>query len=253
MKDGLGRVQSLLLIGGDSDIGIATATAFVARGTGNVILAGRDPLRLEERASALRTAGAKAVEVMTFDADAVDEHAAFFDAAFSRPGGLDLVIVAAAVLGDQATAERDPAAIVAIARTNSLGAVSAMAHAAERLRQQGQGTLVLFSSVAGQRPRRSNFIYGSSKAGVDAFAEGLAFALRDQGVQVLTVRPGFVRTKMTAGLKPAPFSTTPEAVAAAVVRGVTRGEELIWCPPLLRYVMIALKLVPRPIFRKLKI
>ncbi len=246
-------MQSILLIGGDSDIGIATAKAFIARGTSSVILAGRNFGRLNERANELREAGAKVAESIAFDIDATDQHAAFFDTAFSRAGGIDLVIVAAGVLGDQATAERDPAATVAIARTNYLGAVSVLANAGEHLRRQGQGTLVFFSSVAGQRPRRSNFIYGSTKAGVDSFAEGLAFALRDQGVQVLTVRPGFVHTKMTAGMKAAPFSTTPEAVAAAVVRGVTRGEELIWCPPLLRCVMIVLKLVPRPIFRRLKI
>jgi decaprenylphospho-beta-D-erythro-pentofuranosid-2-ulose 2-reductase len=121
------------------------------------------------------------------------------------------------------------------------------------MRQQGQGTIVLLSSTAGQRPRRSIYVYGASKAGVDALAEGMAFTLRDQGVQVLTVRPGFVNTKMTAGLKPAPLSTTPGAVAEATVNAMVAGKELIWVPWSMRYVMIILKLIPRPIFRRLKI
>lgn len=249
MKDSLGRVHSILVLGGDSDIAAATVEAFRVRRTERAILAGRNVERLEARAAVLRERG-MSVETALFDADDVETHAGFFEGMFAK-GRIDVVLVAFGVLGDQGRGERDAAAAVAVGRTNFLGAMSAAVNAGEQLRQHGQGTLVILSSVAAQRPRRSNFVYGASKAGIDAFAEGLAFALKDQGVHVLTVRPGFVKTKMTEGMKKVPFSTTPEAVAAAIVRGVARGDELIWVPKLLRYVMIVMKLVPRPLFRKL--
>lgn len=253
MRDGLGGTRSLLLLGGDSDIGNAAAKALIRGRTRDVLLAGRNVERLEARAKVLREAGATRVEVAHFDADDVDSHEAFFEEAFSRFERFDVVLLAFGVLGDQAEAERTAASTVAVVRTNYLGAASAAVHAAERLRRQGQGTLVVLSSVAAQRPRRSNFVYGSTKAGLDALAEGLAFALKPEGVQVLTVRPGFVETQMTAGLKRAPFSTTPEAVGAAIAGAVARGDELIWAPGRLRYVMMVMKLVPRPIFRRLKL
>jgi decaprenylphospho-beta-D-erythro-pentofuranosid-2-ulose 2-reductase len=253
MRDGLGGTRSLLVLGGDSDIGNATAKALIAGHTREVLLAGRNLDRLEVRAKALREAGATRVEVAAFDADDVDSHEAFFAETFGRFERFDVVLLAFGVLGEQAAVERDPSATVAVARTNYLGAASVAVHAAERLRRQGQGTLVVLSSVAAQRPRRSNFVYGSTKAGLDALCEGLAFALKPEGVQVLTVRPGFVDTQMTAGLKRVPFSTTPEAVGAAIVKAIARGDELIWTPRKLRYVMMVLKLVPRPIFRRLKL
>ena len=252
MKDSLGRVRNVLVLGGDSDIAIATVEAFGKRGTRQFILAGRDTGRLAERANTLRSHGYQ-VDITVFDADDVDHHDDFFAAVFRRFERIDVVLLAFGVLGDQAAGERDGSTAVAVARTNYLGAISAAVNAGEQLRKQGQGALVVLSSVAGQRPRRSNFVYGSTKAGLDAFAEGLAFALKGEGVQVLTVRPGFVKTKMTAGLKSPPFATTPEAVGDAIVRAVASGDELIWVPGILRYVMIAMKLVPRPIFRRLKI
>jgi decaprenylphospho-beta-D-erythro-pentofuranosid-2-ulose 2-reductase len=121
----------------------------------------------------------------------------------------------------------------------------------DKLKAQGHGSLVALSSVAGERARRSNFVYGSTKAGLDAFYSGLTEALRPSGVTVTVVRPGFVHTKMTEGMKPAPLSTTPEAVAEIIVHAVRVKQELVWAPAPLRFVMSALRHVPRPIFRKL--
>jgi len=107
--------------------------------------------------------------------------------------------------------------------------------------------------VAGERVRRSNFVYGSSKAGIDGYYQGLATALADSGVQVTIVRPGFVHTKMTAGHKAAPLSTTPEKVADATVKGIARGSDVVWVPGLLRFVMMVLRHVPTPVFRRLPV
>ena len=142
---------------------------------------------------------------------------------------------------------------VEIAGVNYLGAVSVISAVAERLRDQGHGVIVGLSSVAGERVRRSNFLYGSSKAGFDTFLQGLGESLAGTGVRVLVVRPGYVHTKMTAGLTPAALAVTPDVVAEAIVRGVAEGRDLIWVPPALRWVMVVLRHLPKPVFRKLPI
>src|SRR5439155_2924525 len=141
------------------------------------------------------------------------------------------------VLGDQETCEKDANAAVEVLTVNFVGAASAGLASARQLRAQGHGVLAVLSSVAGERARRANFVYGSSKAGLDAFFQGLGDALAGTGASVMIVRPGFVHTKMTEGLDPAPLATTPEAVAEAIVRGLERGSEIVWVPPALRWVM----------------
>jgi decaprenylphospho-beta-D-erythro-pentofuranosid-2-ulose 2-reductase len=150
------------------------------------------------------------------------------------------------VLGDSDQA-------VEMAAVNFTGAASVMLPLAERMKAQGQGTIVVLSSVAGERVRKSNFAYGASKAGIDGFAQGLGDSLDGTGVHVMVVRPGFVHTKMTAGMDAAPLSTTPEAVAQEIVKGLARGAHTVWTPPPLRILMSVLRHVPRPIFRKLPI
>jgi decaprenylphospho-beta-D-erythro-pentofuranosid-2-ulose 2-reductase len=135
---------------------------------------------------------------------------------------------------------------------NFRAAVSLGIPIAQKLRAQGHGTIVVLSSVAGERARRANFVYGASKAGLDAFYQGLADSLVGSGVQVVVVRPGFVHTRMTAGRPAAPFSTTPDKVADDIVRGVARGSVTVWSPGILRPVMSAVRHLPRPIFRKMR-
>lgn len=248
--DALGAVQSVLLLGGTSEIGLATVRALLAERPVSVILAVRDPERARTEADALRAAGAKDVDVVAFDATA-PEHDGFVDGVFDRHGDIDLVLVAFGVLGDQRISETDAAAARAVVQTNFTGVVSVMVPLVRRLRAQGHGTVVVFSSVAAERPRAANFVYGASKAGVDALAQGYHDALAGSGVSVLTVRPGFVHTKMTTGLKAAPFSTTPEAVAERVLHGIRTGAHTVWAPATLRGVMTVLRHLPRPVFRRL--
>lgn len=249
MKDAFGTPQSLLVLGGTSEIGLATARLLIARRTRTVWLAGRDTPALEEAATDLRALGA---DVRTVPFDALDRaaHAEVLGKVFTE-GDIDMVLLAFGVLGDQANDEADPPAAVRVAQTNYTGAVSAGLVCAAALQNQGHGSLVVLSSVAGERARRSNFIYGSSKAGLDAFAQGLGDAMDGTGVHVMVVRPGFVRTKMTAGLPDALLATTPDAVAAAIEQGLRRRSETVWVPGTLRVVMSALRHVPRPLFRRL--
>ncbi len=251
MRDALGTVESVLVLGGGSEIALATVRALVAGRTRRVVLAARRPQELEAVAAELRAAGAERVAVVAYDADDVQSHAAVIGEAFETHGDIDVVLVAAGVLGDAEAAEHDGALAAAVLHTNFTGLASSSVAAAERMRAQGHGTLVVLSSVAGERARRSNFVYGASKAGLDAFAQGLGDALHGSGVRVLVVRPGFVHTKMTAGLKAAPLSTTPEAVAEAIVAGLAGTAHTIWVPGPLRYVFSALRHLPRPLFRRL--
>jgi decaprenylphospho-beta-D-erythro-pentofuranosid-2-ulose 2-reductase len=138
-----------------------------------------------------------------------------------------------------------------LAAVNYVGGVSAGLAAARRLRAQGHGTLVVLSSVAGERVRKANYIYGSSKAGLDGFAQGLGDAMRGSGARVLIVRPGFVTSKMTAGMTPPPLSTTPDKVAEATDRALRTGRDIVWAPGALRWVMLAVRHLPRPVFRRL--
>ena len=234
MKDALGSVQTVLVLGGTSEIGLAIARALAAPRAAHVILASRKP---DETVSV----GGRTTAV-SFDADAVETHAGFVDDMFDTYGDIDVVVVAFGLL------EADP---LTLARTNYLGAVSVMTEVTRRMKEQGHGEIVVLSSVAGERVRKSNFAYGSTKAGLDGFAQGLGDSLVGSGVHVLVVRPGFVKTKMTEGMDAAPLSTTADAVADAVVRAVARGADVVWVPGLLRFVMMVLRHLPRAVFRKL--
>ncbi|MFF7469589.1 decaprenylphospho-beta-D-erythro-pentofuranosid-2-ulose 2-reductase [Streptomyces sp. NPDC008092] len=251
MKDAFGMPQSLLVLGGTSEIALATARRLIARRTRTVWLAGRPSPALERAAEQLRALGPD-VHTVPFDALDPDSHETALGKVFAN-GDIDLVLLAFGILGDQATDEREPVNAVRVAQTNYTGAVSAGLVAARALQTQGHGSLVVLSSVAGERARRSNFIYGSSKAGLDAFTQGLGDALHGTGVHVMVVRPGFVRTKMTRGLEEAPLATTPEAVATAIEVGLRRRSEVVWVPGALRVVMSALRHAPRSVFRRLPI
>jgi decaprenylphospho-beta-D-erythro-pentofuranosid-2-ulose 2-reductase len=251
VKDAFGIPQSLLVLGGTSEIALATARRLIARRTRTVWLAGRPTPALETAASELRALGAD-VRTAAFDALDPDSHETVLGKVFTE-GDIDMVLLAFGILGDQAQDERETASAVRVVQTNYTGAVSAGLVSARALQAQGHGSLVVLSSVAGERARRSDFIYGSSKAGLDAFAQGLGDALHGTGVHVMVVRPGFVHSKMTAGLPETPLATTPETVATAIELGLRRRSETVWVPGALRVVMSALRHAPRAVFRRLPI
>lgn len=251
MKDALGSVQSILVLGGSSEIGIAIARKLAQPRRATVVLAGRDEAALQKAADDVRAAGAGDVHVARFDAGDTTGHEDVIAKAAEMVGGdLDVIVVAFGVLGDQQVDEEGGNGAVEVATTNYVGVVSSGLAAARRLRSQGHGTVVFLSSVAGERVRRANFIYGSSKAGMDGFAQGLGDSLTGSGASALIVRPGFVRTKMTAGMSEAPFATTPDAVAEATARAIAAGKEVIWVPSVLRFVFAVFRHLPRVLWRK---
>jgi decaprenylphospho-beta-D-erythro-pentofuranosid-2-ulose 2-reductase len=251
MIDAVGNPQSLLLLGGTSDIALAIARRYAIGRRLRVVLAARPTTRRSVAANELTALGCEVSEV---DLEARDpgSHAATIDAAFGG-GDIDIAVVAFGLLGDAERAWTDPAAALELIEVNYTAPVHLGVLLAGRMRSQGHGRIVALSSVAGERVRRSNFVYGSTKAGLDGFYLGLGEALRDSGIGVLVVRPGFVRSKMTEGRDKGPLAVTPEDVADAVVAAVKHRRELIWVPAPMRAVMSGLRHVPRSIFRKLPI
>ncbi|MFC4005069.1 decaprenylphospho-beta-D-erythro-pentofuranosid-2-ulose 2-reductase [Prauserella oleivorans] len=251
MIDAVGNPQSLLLLGGTSDIALAIAERYLAERPLRIVLAARPSARLDDAAKRLRDKGAE-VSTVDFDAKDTASHPAVIEKAFAG-GDIDVTVVAFGLLGDAEEVWQDHAKAVELATVNYTAAVSVGVALADKLKQQGHGSVVALSSVAGERVRRSNFLYGSTKAGFDGFYLGLGEALAPYGVQVTVVRPGQVRTKMTEGMGKAPLEQTAEQVAEIAVDAVRAGKDLVWAPGTFRWVMSALRHVPRPIFRKLPI
>ena len=240
------------MLGGTSEIAIAIVRELQSRAPREVALLGRDAGALARAAEELQAPGSKPPITLVLDALQTDRHADVIGEAFDRLGGADIVVLAVGVLGERGGLPEDIADALEVLRVNVVGAGSLLLHAAQRLRDGGGGALVVLSSVAAERPRRGNVVYGASKAGLDALAQGLGDALHDEGVRVLVARPGFVHTRMTRGLDPAPLSTTPEAVAGVIVDGLERGAHTVWAPPSLRWLMLVMRMLPRPIFRRIK-
>jgi decaprenylphospho-beta-D-erythro-pentofuranosid-2-ulose 2-reductase len=243
--NGVGSAPRILLLGGTSELGLAILASLGLPAGAEVILAGRDEQRLAAAGKELPAP----VKTMAYDAMDTGGHQAFADAVFAA-GPLDVVISAAGVLIPQDEVERDVTRAADMVETNFTGHVTSLLAIAARMRAQGRGTIVVLSSVAAVRPRKANFVYGSAKAGLDAFARGLADSLHGTGVRVVLVRPGFVTGRMTAGMSPAPMSSTPAQVGAATAAALGGGKASVWIPAPLAGMALALRLVPRPLWRR---
>ena len=253
MIDATGNPGKILVLGGSSEIGLAIAAQYLSHGPAEVVLAGRsgDP-RETASLDAMTAAGASAARWIDFDATAFSTHEAVIEDAW-RGEDVDVAIVAFGLLGDAEELWQNQAKAVEIAQVNYTGAVSVGVLLGQRMAQQGYGQIIAMSSAAGEVVRRSNFVYGSTKAGLDGFYRNLGQALEPSGVKVLVIRPGQVRTRMSAGVKEAPLTVNKEAVAKLAVDAARDGKSLIWAPPLFQLVMMILKHIPGPIFRKLPI
>ena len=251
MKDAIGNVQRVVVLGGTSETALATVAKLTAGRRGvQVTLAARPGERRTSAATALEARGLQVSEV-DFEATERSSYERAISDAFESGGDVDIVIVAFGLLGDQKRAWQDVDAALELAQVNYAAAIGCGVLVADRLRKQGHGAIIAISSVAGERPRKSNFVYGSTKAGMDAFYTGLGDALEKDGIKVLVVRPGFVKSRMTHGLAAAPLSQTPEQVADVIVAGLRDGRRTVWAPPAMRWVMAVLRHLPRPVFTRL--
>ncbi|MGP5497358.1 decaprenylphospho-beta-D-erythro-pentofuranosid-2-ulose 2-reductase [Corynebacterium flavescens] len=250
MLNAVGQAQHIFLLGGTSEIGLGIVEEFLQRGPAKVTLAARhDSPRIAQATADLKARGAY-VEVIDFDATDFSSHPQVVASAWER-GDVDVAIIAFGTLGDQEELWQDQAKAVASAETNFTAPVSLGVLLGQYFKEQGHGTIVALSSVAGMRVRRSNFVYGAAKAGVDGFFINLDEALRGTGANVLVVRPGQVRTKMSAEAGEAPLTVNVSDVAEATVKAVVEHKQAIFVHPLFQYVSLAFKFIPQAIFRKL--
>jgi decaprenylphospho-beta-D-erythro-pentofuranosid-2-ulose 2-reductase len=239
-------LSRVLLLGGTSEIGLAILSALDLPRDAEVILAGRDPQRLAAAGKTLN----RPVAVARYDAMDTASHQAFADE-ICAAGVPDIVIAATGILIPQERAAQDVRLAASMIETNFTGHVTALLAVGGHMRRRGSGTIVVLSSVAATRPRKFNAVYGATKAALDAFARGYADDLHGTGVRLLLVRPGFVTGRMTEGMTRAPLATTPEAVGQAVAVALRGKKSTVWVPASLAGLATAMRLVPRPLWRKI--
>lgn len=241
---------SVLILGATSDIGRAIAAAFAVAGH-PLRLAARNSARLEATCQDLRLRYGGEVTRHEFDVLAVETHAAFLEGLPDLPG---VTVCVVGVLGNQRQDEQAPEAARWVMRSTYEGPASVLAEVANRYAVLGQGSIIGISSVAGDRGRASNYIYGSAKAGLSAYLSGLRGRMAKVGVQVMTVKPGFVETRMTAGLPlPPALTAQPEEVGVAVYRGWKHRKDMIYVRPVWRWIMMVIRLLPEWLFKRLSI
>ncbi|MBF4476244.1 decaprenylphospho-beta-D-erythro-pentofuranosid-2-ulose 2-reductase [Rhodococcus rhodochrous] len=253
MINAVGNPQTLLLLGGTSEIGLAIVEEYLRKAPARVVLAALpgDPRR-EDAVAQAKAAGATQVDLIDFDALDTASHPAVIDQAW-KDGDVDIAIVAFGLDADAEELWQNQSKAVRVAEVNYTAAVSVGVLVGERMKAQGFGRIIAMSSVAGERVKRANFVYGSTKAGLDGFYLGLGEALRPFGPRVTVVRPGQVRTQFSAHVDEAPLTVNKEDVAKLAVAASDRGKEIVWAPGTFRFVMIVLRHLPRAIFRKLPI
>ena len=216
-----------------------------------VVLAARGQGVLDDQIQALRNVGAAAVHTTTFDADDLTSHAELLEQITAEHGPISTAVLAFGILGDQARAEADAERAVAIVHTDYVAQVNLLTLLAQQMRTAGRGRIVVFSSIAGARVRRANYVYGSAKAGLDGFASGLADALHGSGVHLLIVRSGFVIGRMTTGMDPTILSSTPAQVAEATARALNRNKRTVWVPRAMFALAFVARRLPQFIWRQM--
>jgi short-subunit dehydrogenase len=244
--------STVLILGATSAIALATARELV-RKKARFFLVARNEQKLLAVAGDLKTRGAVSVAVKVMDLDDTAAHVAMLEAAAEALGRIDLALIAHGVLGEQEQAEKDYFAAEAILRTNLLSAVSLCTWLGNYFEAQRGGALAVISSVAGDRGRKSNYIYGTSKGALNIFLDGLRNRIDRHGVQVLTIRPGFVATPMTAHLKKTALFAEPGAIAKGILKAIKKRRDVVYLPPVWGLIMFVVRNIPQRIFKKLNL
>ncbi|MEM9315635.1 MAG: SDR family oxidoreductase [Pseudomonadota bacterium] len=245
-------MKNVLIVGATSSIAAAIAKLFAGRGD-TLYLIARNSERLEQTASDLRARGAAAVHTATADALDSQEQQRCVEEAVATLGNLDLVLIAYGTLPDQAECQSSTESTRKEFETNALSAILLLTYVADSFEKQGKGTIAVITSVAGDRGRQSNYVYGAAKGALSLFLQGLRNRLHESGVTVATIKPGFVDTPMTAEFAKGPLWASPDKVARTVVSGLDRGANVIYAPGFWRYIMLVIRLIPESVFKRLKL
>lgn len=246
------NLERVVIFGATSAIAQAVARHLAPRGM-RFHLVGRDPTKLEAVRADIAARGALAVTVAVADLDDTARHAPLVEDAERALGGLDAALIAQGTLPHQAACERDFAQTESQLRTNFIGPASLAAELANRFEARGAGTIVAISSVAGDRGRRSNYVYGTAKGALSTYLQGLRARLHDKGVKVVTVKPGFIDTPMTAEFRKGLLWSSPKRIAAGIVNAMERGTPEVYLPWFWRPIMFIIRHLPEPVFVRLKL
>lgn len=245
-------MKTVLIVGATSAIAEASARIWAALGY-RLHLVGRDRVRLEAICNDLQVRGAQCVSFSVLDATRFDLHESVIDESIRQLGSMDIALIAHGSLGDQKKCEQDFAAALEQLNTNLISVISLAGHLANRMQSAGHGTIAVISSVAGDRGRQSNYIYGTAKGGVSIFLQGLRQRLYPHGVRVVTIKPGFVDTPMTAEFKKGLLWASPERVASGIVDACARGTPVAYLPTFWLLIMLVIRRIPESIFRRMKL
>ena len=245
-------MQRVLIIGATSAIAEATANIYAKQGAHLALLA-RNSERLESLASDLKIRGASDVHTAILELNEFSLHQASLDNILSRLGGVDIVLIAHGTLPNQSECENSVELTIRELNTNAISTIALLSHLANIMQAQGKGTLAVISSVAGDRGRQSNYIYGAAKGAVSIFLQGLRNRLDSHGVHVLTIKPGFVDTPMTAEFKKGPLWATPEQIAKGIIRAINKKKDVIYLPFFWRWIMLIITSIPERIFKRLSL
>ena len=243
-------MKHILIIGATSAIAEVTARIFAQRGDRLYLLA-RNQNRLSSLSEDLQIRGAASIVCRQFDVNDIDAHADTIATAFAALGRIDVALIAYGTLPNQKACETDPEAALTALHTNAISTVLLLTHLANTLEEQKSGTIAVITSVAGERGRQSNYVYGAAKGMVSIFLQGLRNRLHRCGVKVLDIKPGLVDTPMTAGLKKNLLWAEPETIASGIVRALDTGKNLVYLPWFWKYIMLIIKSVPERIFKRL--
>ena len=242
--------MKVALLGGTKGMGRSLARLFAARGDA-ICLLGREHVDLDLSAEDLRSRGKADVSVLLCDLEKPYEFGAVIDAAQHKLGGLDAVVLTAAMFATQDALEDDPTVTEKLLSINFTNTILFCEEARRRLLAAGGGTLCAFSSVAGERGRKPVILYGATKAGLSAYLEGLDHKFREAGLRTVCVKPGFVKTGMTAGLEPPPFAGEPDAVARRVLKAIDAGKPVVYAPGIWALIMFVIRHLPRTVMRRI--
>lgn len=251
-KKRIGILQNILIIGANSGIARAVGRRY-ARDNCHIYLLARNEKALTEQVSDLRLRGATSADHSTLDVNNSEHYDTCFDAAWKALGHVDLVLICHGSLPEQETIAHDWSRILPELQTNALSTLALLCSLAPRFRQQGKGCIAVISSVAGDRGRQSNYIYGAAKSMVSRYLQGLRGELFPHGVHVMDIKPGFVDTPMTAHLEKGPLWTQPVRIADIIHRGVARKRNTLYAPGYWRIIMLIINSIPESLFKRLKL
>ncbi|MGF6371314.1 decaprenylphospho-beta-D-erythro-pentofuranosid-2-ulose 2-reductase [Paraburkholderia sp. RAU6.4a] len=246
-------MKNIVIVGATSAIAMACARRWAEQGA-RFFLVARNADRLRQVADDLTARGAQTVLCQQMDIDQIGEHAAMMQRCADELGALDIVLIAPGTLPDQQVCQHNVEVAVREFNTNAVSVIALLTRVANVIEGQRRGTIAVISSVAGDRGRQSNYLYGSAKAALSAFCEGLRARLFKVGAQVVTIKPGFVATPMTAGLPlPGPLVATPGQVAGDIVRAVEKGRDVVYTPWFWSGIMLIIRSIPGRVFKRLSL